>query len=457
MIKLKMMKNNKIFGKMIIGLTILVVLVVTSFITAFASTVECKVIDGDTTYEFVLANPTVDGIAQKAVDLGMPMIEENDYTTNVDGDIVITRALTLTVNSNENLSYLVAYEGETVCEVLENYQIEYSEYDALSMLSSTVLNTDSYVEIYYYTPVTITVDEIVYEVGMYGGTVQDAIDEAGIELDFLSYVTPSTLTSLEYGMEIEVGEQAIIQFDDIDGTLTTYNASGMNTQEFLETYDIEVPENAKISLDYETELVNGDVITMRIVEEVTEIEEISYDTSYTNSSSMSIGSSKVSQTGSNGSKEVTYEYTYVNGEVESITAVSETVLTEPVTEIIVQGTKISVDTSSSDDTNTFTDMYGNVVEYSMVYVEECTAYSEPGGITSTGQTAQVGIVAVDPSIIPYGTVMYITSGSVVYGYCVAGDTGAAMRNGNAFIDLYYNTTEECFEFGRRDMTIYIIE
>jgi len=71
----------------------------------------------------------------------------------------------------------------------------------------------------------------------------------------------------------------------------------------------------------------------------------------------------------------------------------------------------------------------------------------------------VGIVAVDPSVIPLGTKLYIASpdGSIVYGYAVAGDTGGAAYNGDVVVDLFYDTYEECIQFGRRTMNIYILE
>jgi 3D (Asp-Asp-Asp) domain-containing protein len=65
----------------------------------------------------------------------------------------------------------------------------------------------------------------------------------------------------------------------------------------------------------------------------------------------------------------------------------------------------------------------------------------------------VGVVAVDPSVIPYGTRMYITSGSIVYGVCVAGDTGVRGH----LIDLYFNSGSHCRAFGRRGITVYFLD
>ena len=103
---------------------------------------------------------------------------------------------------------------------------------------------------------------------------------------------------------------------------------------------------------------------------------------------------------------------------------------------------------------------GTNLRFSQLLSFQATAYyCEPweSGITYTGTQARVGAIAVDPDIIPLGTKMYIVSadGEYLYGYCVAEDTGGAIQ-GN-IVDLFFNTYEECIQFGRRDVLIYILD
>ena len=53
--------------------------------------------------------------------------------------------------------------------------------------------------------------------------------------------------------------------------------------------------------------------------------------------------------------------------------------------------------------------------------------------------------------------MYIVSddGQYVYGYCVAEDTGGLIK-GNR-VDLYFDTYDECINFGYRPVTIYVLD
>ena len=90
---------------------------------------------------------------------------------------------------------------------------------------------------------------------------------------------------------------------------------------------------------------------------------------------------------------------------------------------------------------------------------EATAYTYVPGLTTmttaTGRRLQKGIVAVDPKLIPLHTKLYITSDTVDYGYGEAEDTGGVIK-GN-IVDLAFMSYDECIQFGRRQMIVYILE
>ena len=78
-------------------------------------------------------------------------------------------------------------------------------------------------------------------------------------------------------------------------------------------------------------------------------------------------------------------------------------------------------------------------------VVSATCYDLPG-TTATGMPVGPGVVAVDPSVIPLGTRMYIPG----YGNGVAADVGGAIKG--AIIDLWM-TPAQCARWGRRTVTI----
>ncbi|MDY6084132.1 MAG: 3D domain-containing protein [Dialister sp.] len=71
------------------------------------------------------------------------------------------------------------------------------------------------------------------------------------------------------------------------------------------------------------------------------------------------------------------------------------------------------------------------------------------GITATGTKAGHGTVAVDPNVIPLGSVVYIPQ----YGQAIAADTGGAIK-GNR-IDLCMESYSECYNFGRQDVEVFV--
>jgi len=77
-----------------------------------------------------------------------------------------------------------------------------------------------------------------------------------------------------------------------------------------------------------------------------------------------------------------------------------------------------------------------------------TAYCLPG-TTATGLPVGLGVVAVDPSVIPLGTRMTIPG----YGAGVAADTGSAVRG--AMIDVWLPTCAQALAWGTRTVTITI--
>lgn len=86
---------------------------------------------------------------------------------------------------------------------------------------------------------------------------------------------------------------------------------------------------------------------------------------------------------------------------------------------------------------------------------ESTAYSwrEPGAsnLSATGidLSKQSNVVAVDPSVIPLGSLVKVSG----YGFAIAGDTGGAIQ-GN-IIDVHFDSVDQCRLWGRRQVTVEI--
>ena len=93
-------------------------------------------------------------------------------------------------------------------------------------------------------------------------------------------------------------------------------------------------------------------------------------------------------------------------------------------------------------------------KYKKTLSMEATAYSG-GTLTAMGlkpvrDPGGISTIAVDPSVIPLGSKVYIPG----CGYAIASDTGGVIK-GN-IIDLYMNSHDECTSWGRRQVTLHIV-
>lgn len=89
---------------------------------------------------------------------------------------------------------------------------------------------------------------------------------------------------------------------------------------------------------------------------------------------------------------------------------------------------------------------------STAYTARCTGCS---GTTATGinllKNPNAKVIAVDPSVIPLGTKLYVEG----YGYAVAGDTGGAIKGQK--IDVFFNNNSAALQWGRRTVKVKILE
>jgi 3D (Asp-Asp-Asp) domain-containing protein len=121
-----------------------------------------------------------------------------------------------------------------------------------------------------------------------------------------------------------------------------------------------------------------------------------------------------------------------------------------------QGTGV---TKSEGGTVTTRD--GQELRYTKVYNMMATAYTSDGTPsnrrTAIGTYGRVGVIAVDPKVIPLRSRVYVVgaNGLWYYGTAVAENTGGAVKG--YIIDLFFNTRAEVRAFGRRSATVYILE
>lgn len=282
------------------------------------------------------------------------------------------------------------------------------------------------------------------------GTVEEVLDRTGITLTDNKSVTPSLNTVITDDTNIYVYNAKNIKLTT-NGTEMSVKAPEGTVENALNILGYTVTDNDILSVDKNAQVEDDMEIILKKVTYVDEksTEKISYKTVEKDSDDILTGESEVSQNGADGEKEVTKRCKYIDGKYASTKVIGEKVTKEPVDKVILNGTK----------RGTITDTSGAPVSYRYMVSGSGTAYTAaPGSLTATGSTVYEGGVAVNPAIIPYGSKLYIEAadGSHVYGYATAVDTGGALMDGSAIVDLFYFSYDDCVNFGRRDVNVYVL-
>lgn len=271
---------------------------------------------------------------------------------------------------------------------------------------------------------------------------------------------------------------------EADGEVREIRATGGTVGELLEEFDVTLGEEDIVSHAADAPLEDGMAVKIGRVtyKEVSEEEAIPHGTVYKDSDSLYKGTEETVTEGSDGVRRYTYRVKYIDGVETGRELVNQETVTEAVDTVIARGTKEkekpkpapaptpapSTGNSSSgsgggstqthtvtEEAGTITTPSGEVFTYSKFLTMKATAYTfPPGAITSSGAEVQVGIVAALPSTLKPGTRVYIVTvdGQFVYGPAIVGDTP-----GSDIIDLFYDTLDECYQFGAQQAYVYILD
>lgn len=265
---------------------------------------------------------------------------------------------------------------------------------------------------------------------------------------------------------LEPGRTITVTHGGVTGSYTT---EAERLAAFLTRCGIRLEPEEMVELN-----VSGDVPTLRISDTLTYQHYVTVATDYDviriSDPLMDKGTEEVIRKGVSGVIVETYEDTVIGGEVVSTRYVGASHDTSHA-ELVVYGTRVyeveDGDTIEADfpyedgEGGYLLFASGDTMTYSKVMTCSSTAYYSGGDgagwTTAVGATVGAGTVAVDPTVIPYYTKMFIqtVSGGRVYGMGTALDCGGAIK-GN-IIDLWFPTRAECVNWGRRNVTVYILD
>ena len=266
-------------------------------------------------------------------------------------------------------------------------------------------------------------------------TQDETITEEPVKMyisDKTVYLAHLRADGKSYTFPFKIDEEATVQ------TLLDRAGIKISENDYINLYEVTTPLFADIYVE----------IGRITYEEVTETVAIPYQTEYIDMIyAIWKKNNLVDTEGKNGTKTITKRIKYVNGKEDSVTILSEKITKKPTTAVVYRDVSHLLDLGSGAPADYIFDMEVELTAYT--YVEE------GGLVTFTGDDTRVGYVAVDRSVIPMHSYLYIvTNSGFVYGYCYAKDTGGAIK-GNK-IDLFLPSLKDTNMFGRQKGTAYII-
>ncbi|MCL2574132.1 MAG: 3D domain-containing protein [Defluviitaleaceae bacterium] len=291
-------------------------------------------------------------------------------------------------------------------------------------------------------------------------TIGEFLDFLHIRLNELDQVTPSVNTVIEGPIEVEIlrAFPVYLKLDGAEEGVVIY----ARPNSFLLTFvnDLRVQTGLDFIFDrdsWQNQLEPHDIIELTTVKRVTYdvFENVDYETIYTYDDELLKGTREVYQFGALGGRQISTQVTYIGGIPYSSTVLLDEMLWQPINAQVNIGTHLPPGHAIS--------ACGEVFAYTRAFLAEATAYTldfastgrHPGdplfGVTASGMMAQVGVVAVDTNVIPFHTRLYIEG----YGFAIAGDRGGAIRGDK--VDLFFDTREEVFNFGRRHINVWILD
>ncbi len=296
-----------------------------------------------------------------------------------------------------------------------------------------------------------------------------------------TYASDPAMALNEAGVEADPDEYYTVQSEDgvyditvnRDDAVTVWNCGEeMNVRiedetvgEMLNRLGIPTGENYHVSCDLSTLLEDGMTVTVDhevTMEEVYTV-DVPFETTTVEDPYLLEGTEQVLTEGVVGQMLYTAEVEYRNAEEISRNIKSKEVIREAQKQVVAVGTGEKA--GQKADAPLIGDGVivlpsGEVLTYYKTDSFVATAYTQYDAgcdtITATQTPVKWGVVAVDPSVVPYGTRMFIVNqdGSFVYGLGTAEDCGSSIVGKR--LDLYMPTLSEAFSYGRCGVTVYFL-
>lgn len=291
-------------------------------------------------------------------------------------------------------------------------------------------------------------------------TVRDVLEQNGISVRYYDYINVNLDSKLQKIRKNEIYIKRAVPVNVfVDGQelkLMTYRDT---VKETLTSNAINLGDKDRldgVTLDDKI-IKDMNIKVIRVKEEtVAEKFAVPFKTINRENSRLDKGTEKTVREGKEGIREKLYKVIFEDGKAVAKNLVSDSIVSNPIDQIIEFGTVLNFKTSRGDVVRYRKVLNMRATAYTSSYADTGKSPGDPGfGITYTGMKARKGVIAVDPKVIPLGTRVFVEiPGRNDYGYAIAGDIGGAIK-GN-LIDLYFDDMGTVNSWGCKNVKVYIL-
>lgn len=273
------------------------------------------------------------------------------------------------------------------------------------------------------------------------GTLASFLQQHGIEVSTQDEVSPALSTPVQNDMNVTIVSPIAIHLQNGNQNKTV-ETFAHTVATLLRDEQITLGSGDSVSPELNSVLKANETVSItKMSKRVTvQTQGIPFQTIRQRTAELFQGEEHVLTYGVKGLLQVKTTSVYVNGHIVKKISTKQ-VLRQPINEVIEVGTTPNTYQLASRSYSPGM-ISGQITVLATAYVQ--------GGRTATGWIARPGIVAVDPSVIPFGTRLYIPGVGVV----VAEDTGSDIVGRH--IDICMANQQLADEWGAQVVTVDVL-
>lgn len=365
------------------------------------------------------------------------------------------------VNAGEKIESRT--HAKTVSEALDEAGIKVSERDEIAPGKNAEIKDGMEIKYLPARQITINDNGTKKDVWSTKANVADLLKDENITTRPQDVLNVALDTKLKNGLEVNINRAIQLSLQNGAKKDTVWTTK-TKVSDLLAEKNIKLDQDDRVSPAKDSNLKEKMTVEVTYVNSKAEKknEQVKFETVYKEDDSLNKGVEKVVQEGKNGKKVVEYKVTFENGKEKKRDVIKENVTSNKTDKVVVRGTKEKVvatpvsnvsTSSATSSSSSSSSSASSTPSGGKTYKMESTAYSG-GGTTAYGinLSANPGlkVIAVDPRIIPLGSKVWVEG----YGEAIAGDTGGAIK-GN-IVDVYFPNESQCYSWGRRMVTVKVL-